>query len=178
VFESKEEIASSIKEELTKSMSTYGFLIIHALVTDIEPAKTVKNAMNEINAARRLRVAALEKAEANKVTMVKSAEAEAESKFLQGQGLARQRQAIVSGLRDSVKAFGEQLEDISSKEVMELLLITQYFDMLRDIGGTNRNSTLFLPHSPGGISDISGQVRGLLRCLPVCLIGSGHAYGL
>mmetsp|Transcript_21164 Transcript_21164/g.63397 ORF Transcript_21164/g.63397 Transcript_21164/m.63397 type:complete len:111 (-) Transcript_21164:905-1237(-) len=110
--------------------------------------------------------------------MVKSAEAEAESKFLQGQGLARQRQAIVSGLRDSVKAFGEQLEDISSKEVMELLLITQYFDMLRDIGGTNRNSTLFLPHSPGGISDISGQVRGLLRCLPVCLIGSGHAYGL
>ncbi|KAG1653984.1 hypothetical protein FOA52_007177 [Chlamydomonas sp. UWO 241] len=115
--------------------------------------------MNEINAARRLRVAALEKAEANKVTLVKAAEAEAESKYLQGQGLARQRQAIVAGLRDSVTDFGTKVTDITSKEVMELLLITQYFDMLRDVGGSNKNSTLFLPHSPAGITDVSSQIR-------------------
>lgn len=159
VFESKEEIAGGIKAELTKSMGTYGFLIIHALVTDIEPAAQVKAAMNEINAARRMRVAALEKAEAHKVTMVKSAEAEAEAKYLSGQGMARQRQAIVAGLRDSVKDFSSNITDINSKDVMELMLITQYFDMLRDVGSSNKSSTLFLPHSPAGVADVGAQIR-------------------
>lgn len=159
VFEAKEEIAHTIKEELAKAMTGYGFLIIHALVTDIEPAHKVKEAMNEINAARRMRVAAAETAEAQKVTLVKAAEADAEAKFLQGQGMARQRQAIIAGLRDSVKDFGDAVDGVSSKDVMELMLITQYFDMLRDIGSTNRASTLFLPHSPGGIGDIGSQIR-------------------
>jgi len=160
VFEAKEQIAHDVKEELTKSMNAYGFLIIAALVNDIEPAPKVKEAMNEINAARRLRIAAAEKAEAEKVAVVKAAEAEAEAKFLQGQGIARQRQAIIGGLRDSVKDFSENINDITSKDVLELMLITQYFDMLRDVGGQNKSSTLFLPHSPGGLGEISAQIRG------------------
>jgi len=159
VFEAKEEIAHTIKDELTKSMAGYGFLILHALVTDIEPAHKVKEAMNEINAAKRLRIAAAETAEAHKVTMVKAAEAESESKYLQGQGMARQRQAIIAGLRDSVRDFSTNIHDISSKDVLELMLITQYFDMLRDIGSSNKASTLFLPHSPAGLGDISSQIR-------------------
>ncbi|GAX77666.1 hypothetical protein CEUSTIGMA_g5109.t1 [Chlamydomonas eustigma] len=159
VFEAKEEIAHTIKDELTKSMAGYGFLILHALVTDIEPAHKVKEAMNEINAAKRLRIAAAETAEAHKVTMVKAAEAESESKYLQGQGMARQRQAIIAGLRDSVRDFSTNIQDISSKDVLELMLITQYFDMLRDIGSSNKASTLFLPHSPAGLGDISTQIR-------------------
>lgn len=158
VFIEKEEIARDIKDELTKSMTSYGYLIIHALVNDIEPAHKVKDAMNEINAARRMRVAALERSEAEKVAVVKAAEAEAEAKFLQGQGVARQRQAIITGLRDSVKDFDE-LPGISSKDVVELMLITQYFDMLREMGASSRSSTIFLPHAPGGISDISTQIR-------------------
>uniref|UniRef100_A0A6T8R3H4 Band 7 domain-containing protein n=1 Tax=Chlamydomonas leiostraca TaxID=1034604 RepID=A0A6T8R3H4_9CHLO len=160
VFVEKEEIAKDIKEELTKSMSTYGYLIIHALVNDIEPAAKVKEAMNDINAARRMRVAALEKAEAEKVAVVKAAEAEAEAKYLQGQGIARQRQAIIAGLRDSVKEFTET-SDVSAKDVLELMLITQYFDMLKDVGMSNRASTIFLPHTPGALSDISQQIRGV-----------------
>ncbi|KAG2447449.1 hypothetical protein HYH02_007774 [Chlamydomonas schloesseri] len=159
-YELKDEIAKGIKDALAKSMSEYGYLIIHVLVNDIEPAHKVKEAMNEINAARRMRIAAAEKAEAEKVAVVKSAEAEAEAKFLQGQGIARQRQAIISGLRDSVSDFQSGVNDISSKEVLSLMLLTQYFDTLKDLGAHNRASTVFLNHAPGGVNDIANQIRG------------------
>lgn len=159
VFTSKEEIASSVKSELTKSMGSFGYIIIQALVTDIEPAAKVKEAMNEINAATRLRQAAYEKAEAEKVRTVKAAEADAESKFLAGQGIARQRQAIVSGLRDSVLQFSSDVHGISNREVMEMMMITQYFDTLKDVGTTGRSSALFLPHQPSAVADVTEQVR-------------------
>lgn len=159
VFVEKEQIALDIKSELTKAMSGYGYLIIAALVNDIEPAPKVKAAMNEINAARRLRVAALETAEANKVTVVKQAEAEAESKFLQGQGIARQRQAIIAGLRDSVKDFSGNIEGIDAKSVLELMLITQYFDTMKEIGASSKSNTVFLNHAPGNMADVSQQIR-------------------
>jgi regulator of protease activity HflC (stomatin/prohibitin superfamily) len=102
---SKEEIAQDVKEQLTKSMETFGLAIIQTLLTDISPAAKVKAAMNEINAAQRLRAAAAQKAEAEKITVVKAAEADAEAKFLAGQGIARQRQAIINGLRESVQVL-------------------------------------------------------------------------
>ena len=95
----------AVKDELGKAMANYGYEILQTLVTDIEPAANVKAAMNDINAAHRQRVATLERAEAEKLQIVKAAEADAEAKFLAGQGIARQRQAIVSGLRDSVNDF-------------------------------------------------------------------------
>lgn len=159
VFTTKEEIAFCVKEELTKSMSDFGFMIIQTLVTDIEPDMKVRAAMNEINAAQRLRLAALEKAEAEKVQVVKAAEADAEAKYLQGQGIARQRQAIVNGLRESVLNFERDVNDISSRDVIEMMMITQYFDMLKDIGLSNKNSSIFLPHSPGNVGDVAGQIR-------------------
>lgn len=159
VFTSKEEIARAVKEELTKSMSGFGFAIINCLITDIEPAPKVKAAMNEINAAQRLRLAAYEQSEAEKIRVVKAAEADAEAKYLAGQGIARQRQAIVGGLRESVRAFQSDVSDVNSRDVMELLLITQYFDTLQTLGATGKNSTVFLPHSPGAVGDIAGQIR-------------------
>ncbi|KXZ48060.1 hypothetical protein GPECTOR_30g155 [Gonium pectorale] len=158
-YEMKEDIAKSVKDALSKSMSDYGYMILHVLVNDIEPAHKVKEAMNEINAARRIRIAAAEKAEAEKLAVVKAAEAEAEAKFLQGQGIARQRQAIINGLRDSVAEFQSGVDGISSKEVLSLMLITQYFDTLKDLGTHNKASTIFLNHNPGGVSDIAGQIR-------------------
>lgn len=103
VFLSKDEIAHDVRQQLSKSMETFGLAIIQTLLTDIAPALKVKDAMNEINAATRLRSAALQKAEAEKVQVVKAAEADAEAKFLAGQGIARQRQAIINGLRESVQ---------------------------------------------------------------------------
>lgn len=159
VFISKEEIARDVKEQLTVSMETFGLAIIQTLLTDIEPAAKVKAAMNEINAATRLRSAAAQKAEADKIQVVKAAEADAEAKFLAGQGIARQRQAIINGLRESVKDFNDSVEDIGSREVMEMMLVTQYFDTLRDLGAHGKGSTVFVPHQPGSVSDIGGQIR-------------------
>lgn len=111
-------------------MLDYGYDIIGALVVDIDPDRTVKAAMNEINAAQRLREAANYKADADKILQVKAAEADAESKYLAGVGVSKQRKAIVDGMRDSCEGFG----NVNSQDVMDLLLITQYFDMIRDMG--------------------------------------------
>merc|ERR550514_2665987 len=108
-------------------MTEFGYAIIQTLVTDIAPDAKVKAAMNEINAAQRLRVAAQDKAEAEKIFVVKAAEADAESKYLAGTGVARQRQAIINGLRDSVVNFQKEVDGISSKDVMEMMMMTQYF---------------------------------------------------
>ncbi|KAG0583732.1 hypothetical protein M758_3G158600 [Ceratodon purpureus] len=163
VFEQKNDIANSVKEELEKAMKTYGYEIVKTLIVDIEPDPTVKQAMNEINAAARMRLATLEKAEAEKILLVKRAEAEAESKYLSGVGIARQRQAIVDGLRDSVMAFTDSVPGTSTTEVMDMVLVTQYFDTMRDIGANSKKSTIFIPHGVGGARDAADQIRkGLL----------------
>ncbi len=125
VFTSKEEIAGAIKEQLAKAMTGFGFSILQALITDIEPAAKVKAAMNEINAAQRMRLAAFQQAEADKIRVIKAAEADAESKFLAGQGIARQRQAIMAGLRESVTAFQGEVSDVTSRDVLSLMLLVQ-----------------------------------------------------
>jgi regulator of protease activity HflC (stomatin/prohibitin superfamily) len=164
VFEQKNDIANSVKEELEKAMRTYGYEIVQTLIVDIEPDETVKRAMNEINAAARVRLATQEKAEAEKILRVKRAEAEAESKYLAGVGTARQRQAIVDGLRESVLAFSDNVPGTSPKEVMDMVLVTQYFDTMRDIGSHSKNSTVFIPHGVGGARDVADQIRnGLLQ---------------
>jgi regulator of protease activity HflC (stomatin/prohibitin superfamily) len=164
VFEQKNEIANSVREELEKAMRTYGYEIVQTLIVDIEPDATVKHAMNEINAAARMRLATNEKAEAEKILQVKRAEGEAESKYLSGVGIARQRQAIVDGLRESVLAFSDNVPGTSPKEVMDMVLVTQYFDTMKEIGAHSKNSTVFIPHGPGAARDVADQIRnGLLQ---------------
>ncbi|KAF4660020.1 HIR complex subunit [Perkinsus olseni] len=153
VFESKDEVAKQVKDQLQKIMSEFGFQINQALVTDISPNRKVRDAMNEINANRRLRVAATEKAEAEKVVIVKQAEAEAESKFLQGQGVARQRKAIVDGLRESIGDFQEAIHEMSAKDVLELVLVTQYFDTLKEVGSSSKANTVFVSTSQKSVTD-------------------------
>ena len=159
VFEKKDEIATVVKEELAQVMNDFGYGIVKALVTDIDPDAKVKVAMNEINAAQRLRVAAAEKGEADKILQVKAAEAEAESKALSGKGIADQRRAIVEGLKESVDEFQKSVEDASAAEVMNLVLMTQYFDTLKEIGNSSNTNTILLPHSPGHLTDLAGQIR-------------------
>lgn len=159
VFENKDMVAQDISEQLDKQMEKYGYAIHKALVIDVSPASAVKQSMNEINANKRLRMAAFEKAEAEKIILVKRAEAEAESKYLQGEGIARQRGAIVEGLRDSVGEFQQQISGMSAKDVLELVLITQYFDTLKEIGERSSTNTIFVPHNPGALANISKEVR-------------------
>jgi len=159
LFEKKDEIAIAVKEELNETMVGFGFEILNALVTDIEPDSKVKESMNEINAAQRLRVAANEKGEAEKILKVKSAQAEAESKAFQGKGIADQRKAIIEGLRESVDDFQKTVSGSSAQEVMNLVLLTQYFDTLKEISSSSKTNTILLPHTPAGMSDIASQIR-------------------
>ncbi|KAL1360768.1 hypothetical protein HN51_006148 [Arachis hypogaea] len=164
VFEQKNDIARAVEDELEKAMSAYGYEIVQTLIVDIEPDVHVKRAMNEINAAARLRLAANEKAEAEKILQIKKAEGEAESKYLSGLGIARQRQAIVDGLRDSVLEFSENVPGTTAKDIMDMVLVTQYFDTMKEIGASSKSSAVFIPHGPGAVRDVAEQIRdGLLQ---------------
>jgi regulator of protease activity HflC (stomatin/prohibitin superfamily) len=158
VFASQSGIAAAVKQELDADMAGFGYEIVNVLVTDIVPDAKVKSAMNDINAAQREQVAANARGEAEKILVVKKAEAEAESKALQGQGIANQRKAIVEGLQSSIQQFKEAVSGATTSEVMQLVLITQYFDMLKSIGDSDKTNTLFLPHSPSSVKDISDQI--------------------
>jgi len=120
VFASQSSIAGAVKKELDSDMSAFGYEIVNVLVTDIVPDEKVKSAMNDINAAQREQVAANARGEAEKILVVKKAEAEAESKALQGQGIANQRRAIIEGLQSSIEQFQKVVEGASAKEVMQL----------------------------------------------------------
>lgn len=158
-FLQQSDIAIAIKEGLDDVMKTYGYAIDQALVTDIEPDAKVKAAMNEINAAQREQVAANARGEAEKILKVKQAEAEAQSKALQGQGIANQRKAIIEGLKESVEAFSAAVEGTTPKDVMMLVLVTQYLDTLKEIGAQDKSNTLFISHSPAAIGDLFRQMQ-------------------
>nr|KAJ0191651.1 hypothetical protein LSAT_V11C800391830 [Lactuca sativa] len=140
------EIANAVDCELEKAMPAYGFEIVQTLNVDIEPYERMKKAMNEIKIATWMRLAGIEKGEAKKIVQIKRAEGEAESKYLSGLGIARQRQTIVDGLRDSVLGFSVNVPGTTAKDVMDMVLVTQYFDTMREIGVASKSSTMFIPH--------------------------------
>jgi regulator of protease activity HflC (stomatin/prohibitin superfamily) len=159
VFAKKDEIADSVREELKEVMNEFGYDIIKALVTDINPDAKVKAAMNEINESQRLRIAAMERGEAEKIIKVKQAEGEAESKILQGKGMAGQRKAIMDGLRASLEELQTQVRDANAQEVMSLLLMAQYFDTLKEMGASGKMNTILIPHSPSSVNELYNQIR-------------------
>ena len=158
VFASQSGIAAAVKLELDADMAGFGYEIVNVLVTDIVPDAKVKSAMNDINAAQREQVAANARGEAEKILVVKKAEAEAQSKALQGQGIANQRKAIIEGLQGSIEQFQRVVGGASTSEVMQLVMVTQYFDTIKSIGELDKTNTLFLSHSPGAVRDISDQL--------------------
>ena len=156
VFARKEDIAIAVKKELEGHMEKYGYRIIQTLITDIDPNGHVKEAMNRINAAKRNKEALAEDAEGRKIAKIKDAEAEKESKRLQGEGVAEQRLAIIKGFADSVEDFSNTLEDVSPIEIMQFVLLTQHYDTIKDIG--EKNSSLIVPYSPGSLQNLQQQL--------------------
>lgn len=155
-FASKADIAEAVLEQLKDVMANYGYEIKNCLVTDLSPDYKVKASMNEINASRRLKEAASHKAEADKVKQVKNAEAEAEARYLSGLGVARQRKAIVQGLQESVGEFSDDVEGATPKDVMDILLLSQYFDTLSAVGA----NSLIVEHDPATVAALRGSVGG------------------
>lgn len=154
-FESKDSIAAHVEATLSDRMGTYGWAIVNTLVTDIRPDTRVMNSMNEINAAQRQRDAAVSLAEAEKIRLVTTAEGEAEAKRLQGMGIAMEREAIVEGLAEQIKTLQEAGVETSPEQ---LLLLTQYFDTLRDVARNSRSSVMFVPSNPGGVAQLSDEI--------------------
>lgn len=156
VFVRKDDIAIAIKRELEEAMKSYGYGIIKALVTDIDPDHEVKAAMNRINAAERTKVAAEFEAEAEKIRIVAKAKAEAESKALQGQGIADQRRNIAKGLEDSVEMLNNT--GIAPQEASALIVITQHYDTLQAVGEKTNSNMILMPNSPSAASDMLTQL--------------------
>jgi len=152
VFEKKDEIANAVKGELNDSMGNYGYDIIRALVTDIDPAVEVKTSMNRINASEREKVAAQYEGDAARILIVEKAKAEAESKRLQGQGIADQRREIARGLEESVDVLNNV--GINSQEASALIVVTQHYDTLQSIGEETNSNLILLPNSPQAGSDM------------------------
>lgn len=152
VFEKKDDIAIAVRNELQEAMKSYGYDIVKTLVTDIDPDEQVKHAMNRINAAEREKTAAQFEGDAQRILIVEKAKAEAESKRLQGQGIADQRREIAKGLEESVNVLNTV--GINSQEASALIVVTQHYDTLQAIGTTDRSNLILLPNSPNAAGDM------------------------
>jgi len=172
VFLEKEKLSAAVKAQLTEELGSYGFEIVHTPVTDLDPDDTVKRSLNEMMTQKNLKAAMTEKAQADAIVQIElakaaaeeiriRAEADAHAKHQSGLGLSMQRKAIVDGLTESVNIFQEGVAGVDAKTVMDLIMVTQYFDMMEKIGcapnkGTN---TLFVPSGPGSVHDFTQQLR-------------------
>ena len=152
VFVKKDDIAIAVKAELNDAMMDYGYDIIKTLVTDIDPDAQVKAAMNRINASEREKIAAQFEGDAQRILIVEKAKAEAESKRLQGQGIADQRREIARGLEESVEVLNKV--GINSQEASALIVVTQHYDTLQAIGEETNTNLILLPNSPQAGSDM------------------------
>jgi len=152
VFVKKDDIANAIKRELGEAMNEYGYGIVKALVTDIDPDEEVKISMNRINASEREKIAAEYEGEAERIRIVAKAKAEAESKRLQGQGIADQRREIAKGLEDSVEILNKV--GINSQEASALIVITQHYDTLQAVGESTNSNLILLPNNPSSASNM------------------------
>jgi len=156
VFVKKDDVANAIKNELQEAMNNYGYQIVRALVTDIDPDQQVKEAMNRINAAEREKIAAEYEGEAERIRIVAKAKAEAESKRLQGQGIADQRREIAKGLEESVEVLNNV--GINSQEASALIVVTQHYDTLQSMGENTNSNLILMPNSPNAGSDMLSEM--------------------
>jgi len=154
-YSAKEKMNAGILASVRAAMSPYGYDIMKVLITDLSPEASVLKAMNEINEAKRKREAAVERGEADKVLRIKSSEADAESKRLQGVGMAQMRCAIAQGMKDSMSFMQES--GMSDKESMHMMIMTQYLDTLKEF--SNGKSSIMVPHSSSGGKNTESQIR-------------------
>jgi regulator of protease activity HflC (stomatin/prohibitin superfamily) len=160
LFLSKDDIARDTKVALDKTMNEFGYEIVTVLITDLDPDRKVKDSMNQQQQQRKLREAAAHKAEADKILLVKAAEAEADAKYLSGTGVARQRKALMDGLRATVDEYTADVEGLPGTDVLDLLLVTQYFDTMKEITSkTGSTSTIFMKHTPTAVADLREDLK-------------------
>jgi regulator of protease activity HflC (stomatin/prohibitin superfamily) len=163
IFLMRGEISQKVKEEIDHAMDEYGYDVLNVLIVDLDVGAKVTEAMNSIQTYQRMKNAMTDQAEAQKIAVVKAAEADAEAKRLSGVGLAEQRKAIVAGLQSSVETFRQGVTGLTNEDVMSLLLLNQYFDTLKEVARHSSAVSLFISHS-GGLQGVAEQMeRGVVR---------------
>jgi regulator of protease activity HflC (stomatin/prohibitin superfamily) len=160
VFAEKDKIAQAVKDRLQVTVQQFGFTILQSLVNDIQPDAKVKDAMNQVNASARLKEAAKNEAEGQKIRVIAQAEAEARAKELQGVGIARQRLAIANGLKESVATCAEA--GISPEEATKMVLLTQHYDTVTAVGSHAKSVVMMVPYSPQGMTQVADQITAAL----------------
>jgi regulator of protease activity HflC (stomatin/prohibitin superfamily) len=160
-YANKAGIQSAVKDALASAMDEYGWEIKQVLITNIDPDEAVKKAMNEINAAQRERVAAEQRAEANRIIIVGNAKAEAESKKLQGEGIANMRRAIAEGMKQQVEMLREST-GLDADHVLTMMMMTQHYDTMGHIGAQNKSTLLLMPSNPAGATNLFEEMRNAL----------------
>jgi len=155
-FSNQEALATAIRENLAKEMPKYGVDIVNTQVVQINLPHELEDAMNQINTNKRLMESNIAKGEAEKALIIRLAQADAEQKRLVGEGIAKQRLEIVRGLTESISEFRTQLQDASESEIFNLMMLTQYIDMLKTVG--EKNTVLMVPSGPGSLGDMAKQM--------------------
>ncbi|KEG07108.1 hypersensitive-induced response protein 1-like [Trypanosoma grayi] len=151
-------ISQQLKNETDAIMEVYGWDIVSALITEIDPGDEMTEAINSIQKYQRLRVAAVDEAETKKMQRVRAAEALCESRRLAGQGLAEQRKAIVAGLRKSVEVMRHDANGLNNEDVLNLLLINQYYDTMKSVA-ENSGGSLLIIDGAGGLDAMAKGLR-------------------
>lgn len=176
VFEHQDTIGNAVNTALSIRMSEFGFEIMNSLINEIRPAQEVVNAMNAVVASENTKIAARNEGEAHKMRTVLQAEADAEAKRLQGEGIAKQREAIVGGLALSVESLKAAMPDADANDLMRLVLINQYFDAMRDVAHGDKAKVIFMPSSPSAVANLGEQIfSSMLNAQEAANTGTGGA---
>jgi len=158
MYAAKDGMTNELLNELNAKMNPYGYIVFDVLVTDIIPNKNVRDAMNDVVASEKEMMATVNRAQAEKASKILGAEAEARTRELEGEGIAAARRAIVEGLRSSVDDFQEAIPATDAKELLTVVLMTQYMDTIKEAATKSRN-TFVLPSSPAQVATIEQQMR-------------------
>jgi len=161
MYAAKDGMTNELLNEINIKMNPYGYIVYDILVKDILPNSKVRDAMNDVVASEKEKIATVNRAQADKAAKILSAEAEARTRELEGEGIAAARRAIVEGLRESVEEFQEAIKDTDARELLNVVLMTQYMDTIKEAASKSRN-TFILPSSPAQVAAIESQMRQAL----------------
>lgn len=128
LYTNREELKKQVDEALKAQFEHFGFVIANVLVDQPQPSKEVEDAFNKVIASKRLKEAAQNEADAAQVKLVGVAKAESQSKELQGQGIAKMRNAIAEGLAEAMKKI--EAAGISPEETIAFLTETNRLDTI------------------------------------------------
>jgi len=154
-------ITTECARVLNRAINDYGFLVRKVVIRDILPEDRVRRAMNDIVASQKERDSQITRADADKTSRIKAAEADAEVSRLHGEGIAMQRQAIITGLRKSVEDFSAATHS-DPTSVMSLMMMTQHTDMIKESIKEAKGVNLILSATPTTATDLEAQIRGSL----------------